>query len=40
MFECEGVEYEFCCEGDGHGLNLDYVADEAYQQIFEFLRAN
>ncbi|PMD36761.1 hypothetical protein L207DRAFT_515284 [Hyaloscypha variabilis F] len=30
----------FVAKGTGHGLNLHYVAGEAYQQIFEFLRAN
>jgi hypothetical protein len=30
----------FIADGAGHGLNLHYVAGQAYQQIFAFLKGN
>ncbi|KAE9378921.1 hypothetical protein N431DRAFT_478041 [Stipitochalara longipes BDJ] len=36
----KGTSTSYVAEGAGHGLNLHYVAVEAYQQIFEFLKGN
>jgi hypothetical protein len=30
----------FVAKGAGHGLNLHYVAGDAYRQIFNFLKEN
>jgi hypothetical protein len=36
----KGTSTSYIAKGAGHGLNLHYVAGDAYKQIFEFLEGN